>query len=148
MKIKLLMFIPMTIIILTACNGKNDDSMQSAPAQPTMTEVIESENPPSLGETLFTQFYDEVGFSCANCHYVNSDTRLLGPGLLSVEERFATYNVESADLEAYLTESILSPQAFIVPNDSPYPPNLMPRTYGDIFSEEEIDAIISYILAQ
>lgn len=145
MTMKLLMLITMTIIILTACDASDDDVIQEAPAEPTMTEVI---GQPLIGETLFTQFYSEVGFSCASCHYINSDMRLLGPGLLSVEERFETYETDAATLEAYLTESILIPQAFIVPDDSPYPENLMPRTYGDIFSEEEIAELVHYIIAQ
>lgn len=148
MRLQLLIF-TLIVSLITACSSQDEST---PPAEATNTAIPAAEATPdvvsaSLGEELFNRFYEEVGFSCANCHYTNSDTRLLGPGLLSIEERFESYEVEAESLETYLVESIVAPEVFIVPDDSPYPANLMPRTYGELLTEDEIDALVEYILS-
>ena len=66
--------------------------------------------------------------------------------MLSIEDRFEDYDVEAESLESYIYESIVDPKAFIVPDESPYPENIMPATYAEILSEDEIDALVAYIL--
>ncbi|MBZ0298410.1 MAG: c-type cytochrome [Anaerolineae bacterium] len=43
----------------------------------------------------------------------------------------------------YLRTSILDPNAFIVPG---FPDNLMPKNFGEIFTEDEINDLIAYLL--
>ncbi len=97
---------------------------------------------PARGEELFNEFIADVSFACATCHNADSEDRLVGPGLLNVGERAAT-RVEGLSAEEYLHESIVDPSAFVVAG---FPDNVMPKTYGDIFSEQDIQDIISYLL--
>lgn len=141
------------ILILSLVAGCGTNPPAQPTTEPTETPKPEtsedetSDSDKSPGEVLFNQFIEEVSFSCNTCHYPDSDDRLLGPGLLSIEERFETYDIEVDSLESYIKQSIQDPGAFIVPNESPYPVNIMPRTYGDIFTDEELDMLIDFILS-
>lgn len=94
------------------------------------------------GEELFTTLYTEVGFACATCHHVDSEDRLIGPGLLNIKIHGAGH-VEGLTLVEYLHQSIVEPNAYIVPD---YPENLMPQTYSELFTEDQINDIIAYLL--
>ena len=133
------------VSMLSACDSSDDatlDPLDSVTEE--ATEAVEI----SEGERIFTTFYDDAGFSCLTCHAVDSDTRRLGPGLLSIEARFETYSIEVVDLDTYIREAIVDPAAFIVPSESPYPVNIMPRNYAEILTEQEIDDLVDYILSQ
>jgi mono/diheme cytochrome c family protein len=47
------------------------------------------------------------------------------------------------DPAAYIRESILHPSAFLVPG---FPDNLMPKTYGEIFTDDEINDLVAYLM--
>jgi mono/diheme cytochrome c family protein len=93
------------------------------------------------GKVLFETFYDQVSFACATCHHVDSEDRLIGPGLLNISTRAAT-RVEGEDALEYIHISIVNPSAFVVPD---YPDGLMPQVYEQILSEAEIQDIIAYL---
>lgn len=96
---------------------------------------------PANGETLFNQMTD-TGFACLTCHYVDSQERLIGPGFLGLPEQAAT-RVEGQVAERYLYNSILHPNEYIVED---YPPDVMPKTYEEIFSTREIYDIVAYLM--
>ena len=126
--------------------AKPTDEPLPTPTEESM-EAVELPEDVAKGKVLFSEFIEEVGFACATCHYTNSDTRLLGPGLLSIEERFADYDVDVDTVELYIKQSILNPGVFIVPDDAPYPENLMPRNYASFLSDDDLDKLITYILS-
>lgn len=98
------------------------------------------------GETLYNQLISDVGFACSTCHNANNEQRLIGPGLLNIQDRAGT-RVEGEAAEVYLYNAIIHPNDYIVQEpDYVYPENLMPQVYADIFSEEEIYDIIAYLL--
>jgi cytochrome c2 len=142
----------------------------------TQLEIALSVGDPEAGEMLFTTFRDEVSFACATCHRVDSTERLIGPGLLGVgnpthdpsshaDEVDTAATEEAAEHEehhqeataeataavertieetiAYLHTSIIDPNAYVVPD---FPADLMPATYADIFTEEEINNLVAYLL--
>lgn len=111
-------------------------------ATPTRAAPLDA---PGRGQILFSTMRVEVGFACATCHYWNAETRLIGPGLRGVSQRAPDYNPE-ASVEAYLRQSILEPDAFIAPGQPPFLPGLMPRTYGSVFTEDELADLIAYLL--
>ena len=55
---------------------------------------------------------------------------------------------EGYTAEEYIREAIVEPSAFIV-EECPLGPCLqvMPENYGDILTEEEIDAVVAYLLS-
>ena len=107
----------------------------------TPAEATPIPGDPAPGQELFTTLRTEVGFACATCHRVDSTAQLIGPGLLNVSVHGAMH-VEGLDAYAYIYQSITEPGAFVVPG---FPDNLMPRTYSDLFSAQDIQDIIAYL---
>jgi cytochrome c oxidase subunit 2 len=80
---------------------------------------------------------------CFGCHSVDG-SRIVGPSWLGVcgtQESLADGRSVTID-EAYLYESIVNPGAKIVQG---YPDGVMPVTYGDDLSDDQISDIIDYI---
>ena len=81
---------------------------------------------------------------CVACHTVSGPSGPLAPGWAGLFGK--TENLEGGATvvvdDAYLRESIVSPNAKIVRG---YQPNIMPQTYGTQLSEQDITAIIEYI---
>jgi len=106
------------------------------------------------GQRIFNESYNtSVGpWICASCHSVDEAAiRLVGPPLWDLHERVATVRLEESgepDPITYVHNSILMPQAYIVPGDAagPYPENLMPTNYGEILTEQELNDVTAYIL--
>ncbi len=120
-------------------------------APPTSTPAMAAGDPlvyvgpgdPANGAVLYAELKAEVNFACQTCHLPNSEQMLIGPGLLNVAE-WAAENITDKTPQEYLHESIVNPGAYVV---SGYPDNLMPRTYGELFSEQEIEDLVAYLMS-
>lgn len=80
---------------------------------------------------------------CFGCHSVDG-SRIVGPTWLNVcgtQESLADGSAVTID-NAYLYESIVNPSAKVVEG---YPDGVMPKTYGDDLSDDQINDIIAYI---
>ncbi len=80
---------------------------------------------------------------CLACHSIDG-TQLVGPtwqGLFGKEEALEDGRMVTVD-EAYLYRAIVDPDAEIVAG---FPAGVMPQNYGEVLSEEEIQALIEYI---
>lgn len=99
------------------------------------------------GDELFHTMRPEVGFACATCHNVDNPNRLIGPSLMNIAE-IAAARIEGQGPVEYIHDSIVHPNDFIVPPDEggAYPESLMPQTYGDLWTEQELNDIIAYLL--
>lgn len=95
----------------------------------------------SNGEALFSQM-TSTGFACTNCHNINSEDRLVGPGMLNAGSH-AWGRIPGVSAPEYLYNSILHPNDYIVES---YPENVMPAVYADIFSESEVYDLVAYLL--
>jgi mono/diheme cytochrome c family protein len=98
---------------------------------------------PVRGQELFNTFQSAASFACATCHRVDSEERLIGPGLLNIGARAET-RVEGMEARDYIYTSIINPSAFVVPD---FPDGLMPKNWAEIYSEDDIDDIISYLMS-
>jgi len=133
------------------------------PTQAAVAEAAAAEDDPiaaaiaaadvDLGMQVFNEMYNTSSgpWICASCHSVDESViRLVGPGQWGLHERAEERIVESGDPDVvtYIRNSILHPNDYIVPPDEagPYPQNLMPMNYGDILTDEELDAVVAYIL--
>lgn len=92
-----------------------------------------------------------VSQGCGGCHLlegVSGMTGRVGPPLDGIGERAAArvlepaYTGEAADAAAYLRESIVAPNLYLVPD---YPP-VMPEGLDRSLSNEEFDALVTYLL--
>jgi mono/diheme cytochrome c family protein len=111
---------------------------------PTQAPVVQNAfaGDPANGQVLFNTFQPAASFACATCHYVDREDQLIGPGLLNVSRR-AESRVPGMSVYDYLHTSIVNPGAFVVPN---FPDGLMPRNWAEIYSEQEINDLIAYLM--
>lgn len=115
----------------------------ATPVLPTAESAVVIVGNPENGKILFETFYAEVSFACATCHRVDSEERLIGPGLLNVANRVEGYGTGETPAE-YVHHSIIAPNDFVVPD---YPAALMPQTYAELFTEDEINDLVAYVLS-
>lgn len=102
------------------------------------------------GQVVFTTQHtlpDGSSWSCNACHSITPDElRLIGPGLWNVAVRAET-RVEGETAVEYIHQSIIDPEALIVPVADGQPDWAlhMPHGFGDVLSEQEINDVIAYL---
>jgi cytochrome c oxidase subunit 2 len=94
-------------------------------------------SPEEAGATVF----EENG--CGSCHaFARAGTEgETGPPLDDLE---ASARRAGKPLEEYVRESIVSPDAYVVPR---YQPGVMPKTYADL-PDEQLDALVQYLIGE
>jgi hypothetical protein len=84
------------------------------------------------------------------CHTIEIvSTGAVGPDLTNIATVAAT-RVEGQTAEEYITESILDPNAHIAPDcpTGPCPdPSVMPATFGEQLSDEQLTNLVLYLLS-
>ena len=100
---------------------------------------------PAIGEDIFgTRLEDEPGrHACRECHSFG-DASPFAPSVQVIKDN-AGQRVEGMSAEEYLRESIVDPSAYVAEGEFD---NLMPKVYGEILTEEEIDHLIAFLLTQ
>ena len=102
-------------------------------------------------ETIDLAIESMIRTGCNSCHFTTglpvADSAMLGPDQTNLGAIAGTRR-EGYTAEEYLREAILEPSAFIV-EECPLGPCLqvMPENYGDQLTEEEVDAIVAYLLS-
>ncbi len=129
---------------------------QAHPAQsespglpPGARPVTSGNDPVALGQALFRS----VAPACNACHSVAPGVNMAGPTLSGVGSRAEAllqsdvYQGEAKDIESYLRESIVSPNAYIVPGPmySANGQSFMPNTYADVLTPEQLDHLVAYL---
>lgn len=103
---------------------------------------------PVAGETLFLQTMEQTsgrGPRCISCHAVdNNDQPNVGPGLAGIAS-VAAERVPDQSAAEYLCRAIVLPQEYVVEG---YPEDLrlMPITYGEYLTQEQINDLVAYML--
>jgi cytochrome c2 len=133
-------FVPARSATATAQAQREAELAAAEPQQDTTAADVAGDA--ARGRELFITFQPEANFACNTCHLADSEAQLIGPGLLNIGER-AARRVEGQDAPEYLHNAIVNPGAYVVEG---YPDNLMPGVYGDIFSEEQINDLIAYLM--
>ncbi len=82
--------------------------------------------------------------TCTSCHRL-SDLGDTGPGFEGIADRAAT-RVSGLSAEEYIRQSIADPEAYIVEGD--WLGVVMPTTYAELYSEQDIADLIAFLLTQ
>jgi cytochrome c551/c552 len=106
------------------------------PREGDLTEIIAGL--PAGNADNGTQLYNAKG--CVGCHSLEKDVRMVGPTFYNVYEDAKVQVPELAPKE-YLYQSIVNPNAHIV---ATYQPNLMPQTYAQQFTPQEIADMLAW----
>lgn len=121
----LLTLLVASVLLMTACGQSetaNNASSDQASAQ------IEA------GKKIFQA-------NCSACHATEGEQVIVGPSMVGLVSRAGDI-VKDMDGEAYIQQSIIEPAAYINAGFQ----NLMPNTYGNILSQEELDALTAYLM--
>ena len=81
---------------------------------------------------------------CIGCHTLDPNATMTGPTWFHIGDT-AVSSVPGESPALYLHHSIINPTGFVVPN---YLNNIMPATYGEQLSTQELADLISYLLQQ
>lgn len=110
-------------------------------AQPTPTPPAADASPIEIGKAVYTSS------GCAGCHGEPGGAGLVGPNLGGLATRAAT-TVPGLSAEEYIHQSIVEPNAYVVPDcpNGPCAPGLMPQTFGQTLSPAELDGLVQYLL--
>lgn len=81
--------------------------------------------------------------ACIGCHSNDAKQMMVGPTWHNIGETAAT-RVEGESAEVYLYNSIVHPNAYLVPG---YLAGIMIQTYGQTLSDQDIADLIAYLLS-
>jgi nitric oxide reductase subunit C len=79
---------------------------------------------------------------CSSCHSTVGESIVVGPSLAGIASRGGS-RMADMDAEAYIRSSILSPESFTVEG---FPTGTMPQSLEDDLSEEDLEAVVAYLL--
>jgi len=81
---------------------------------------------------------------CVGCHSLDPEAKMTGPTWHNVGDT-AVNRVEGMSPAAYLYNSIVSPGDYVVEG---FPDGVMPRTFGDSLSTQDLGDLVAYLLSQ
>ncbi len=81
---------------------------------------------------------------CTACHSLDKDMRVIGPSFYDVGQ-VAAARVAGEGAAFYLYNSIIHPNQYVVET---FLPGLMPQTYGEQLSEQDLADLIAYLLTR
>ncbi len=96
----------------------------------------------ALGDTIFHNGAAEAP-ACIGCHTLSGEDTATAPSLAGLSDR-AGARVAGLSAEDYVHQSIIDPNAFVVPG---YGAGLMFQQYAEKLSPEQIDALVAYVLS-
>ncbi|NPA06564.1 MAG: hydrogenase iron-sulfur subunit [Chloroflexi bacterium] len=103
---------------------------------------LRTQGDPEMGRKLFLEEVPGVNAGCRLCHSLEPGVQLVGPSLAGIGTRAAT-RVPGMTAEEYLYQSIVDPDAYVVPG---YPAGLMPPDARERLTEEQIQDLVAFLL--
>jgi len=114
------------VSVLTGCGSED-----------TVVEITERD-----GQALFERRALGNQAGCVTCHSLAPDVVLVGPSLADVNA--SARAAGAADTGVYVRQSIVEPLVYTVPGFETARP--MPVVFGELLDDEQIDAIVEYLL--
>jgi cytochrome c2 len=134
---RLVFFLLLALAVsLVACGGA------SAPAGgggPTPTTAGGAVGDAAVGKQIFGQ---GASPPCTSCHSLQAGITIVGPSLATIGAQAGSI-VAGESAAEYLHESIVDPNAYVVPG---FAADLMPPTYGTQLTTQQINDLVAYLL--
>ena len=136
-------FFSVLLISLAACDNR-DSSKENESAQVTQTAQTKPVTLQQQGEKLFQQKHlgKNKMIGCVLCHSIKKGEVIIGPSLAGLSLR-AGHIVAGQTAKQYIKTSIINPDAHIVDG---FLPSTMLSGYKEALSENELNALIAYLL--
>ena len=99
---------------------------------------------PVAGEHIYYETAAGVNAGCRICHSISKNETIIGPSFYGIADR-ASERVPGMTAEEYLYQSIVEPNAYVVPG---YPEGQMIQNFGQILTEEQIQDLIAFLMTQ
>ncbi|NNF56462.1 MAG: c-type cytochrome [Acidimicrobiales bacterium] len=96
----------------------------------------------AYGKDLFDETSLAGNAGCITCHSLTPEKDLVGPSMAGIGSRAGQRQPGVAAGE-YIRTSIVAPDTFVVPG---FDDNKMPKNWGEVLSEAEIQALVDYLL--
>jgi len=117
-------------LALSACGGERADRTPSTPVSSPLGFT-------ALGEDVFERS------GCVSCHTIQGvSSATIGPELTHVGS-YAEQRRPGLAVEDYIRQSILDPNAYVVPGYQP----VMPSGLASMISDEDFEALIVYLVS-
>ena len=122
-------------------------AVAAAPAPAATTTAATTTTTPSAGgpsaATIAAGKKVFAANGCGGCHTLKDAGAgaTIGPNL---DRLAADAKTAGLALDAYVRESIVKPNAYVVPG---FQPNVMIQTFGQTLSKTQLDALVAYLLA-
>lgn len=116
----------------------------TSPGRRNIATAVDRPPPPGadLGAALFSGNGLGENLGCEVCHSLDPGRRLVGPSLAGIGT-VASDRIPGLSAEEYIRESIVDPDAYTVEG---YPAGQMLQDYEERLTEEELDALVAYLL--
>jgi mono/diheme cytochrome c family protein len=124
------------ILLLTACSSDEGDTNT-----PGVEAVSITDGDATRGAELFNATINRQP-SCASCHSLDGSAGV-GPTLAGFGA-VARVRVEGESAHEYAYSSLVDPGAYLVGDHA----NVMPATYSEMFTRQELADLVAYILDQ
>jgi mono/diheme cytochrome c family protein len=118
-------------VLLVGCGGTTAEDDDSGGSDTT-----------SLGMELLNERLIGFNAGCITCHALDEDVTLVGPSLFGIGSR-AAGQVAGQSAADYLRESIVNPDAFVVPG---FTAGQMATAWTDYLTDEQIDSLVEVLL--
>ena len=112
------------------------------PATPAPLPADEPTGDAAAGEIIFHEGKGSA-VACINCHAAEPGAFSLGPVMTGISAR-AGSRIEGLTAEEYLHQSIVNPGEYLAPGFRA----MMPPTYGEYLTEQDIADIIAYLMTR
>ena len=129
-QVLLVLVVLFAALALTACGGGTDTSNSG------------SGGDVKAGETLFAKTVVGAQAGCITCHSLQANTVIVGPSMAGIGTTAAT-RVSGLSAEAYIRQSILHPNDYIVEG---FQPNIMVQVWEDELTAAQVDDLVAYLL--
>ncbi len=133
---KRLLSLLVVVIILSGCTLELTNWLAVLPLQP----LAAVQGDAAQGENLFKHGTNGSP-PCVSCHALQPGGFSLGPVMAGIAAR-AGERVPGLSAEAYLHQSIIDPEAYVVPGFRP----IMYPKYAEHFSERDIADLIAFLM--